>query len=1185
MQLILQKPSQSLNKAYIRQSVTRNSIELFKSNLITCLDRIHQSEYESEEHLKNIVSDFLKDTYYKNQFEINTYGRTDLVIHNGKTHSDSVGVIIEVKKPGNRNEMVSGSNPNAKALHETIRYYMKERYENNNKNIKHIIITNIYEWFIFDGSEYEKFFFENPKLRKEFIDWNNGIYGADTTEWFYQEVAKPFIEEKLEKLNCCHFNIGDYEEIVRNDDSSDDNELIELYKILSPEHLLKKPFINDSNTLNKEFYNELLHILGLSEEKDSGKKVIIRKKEEDRNEGSMLENTISVLLSKNKHGNLKCNPEGGTIEDERMFSIALELCITWLNRILFLKLLEGQLIKYRMDKKLAFLNQTIIKDYDELNELFFDVLAVPVEERTGSAASKFADIPYLNSSLFETNDIEKSAITINELKDRFSMPIYSSTVLKDDNGERIGGNRYTLHYLFDFLNSFDFSSESSAQIQEENKSIINASVLGLIFEKINGYRDGSFFTPGFITMYMCRETIRTAVVRKFNDLKKWDCRNFEELQDKIDYSSKNEREEANAIVNSIKICDPAVGSGHFLVSALNEMIALKSDLNILCYRDGSRIRGFKFYVENDEIIIFDENENAVFNYHLNKAGKPIKELQKIQEAVFHEKQSIIENCLFGVDINPKSVLICRLRLWIELLKNAYYIDDDRCDRLETLPNIDINIKTGNSLISRFGTGDNFKVRDSVQLKAYKELVRLYKNEKVQSEKLYYKRAIAENKEKFEGHLEHKGPDETKLIELEGKLLKLSGQDEIFEDEKTIEKKNKDKLKLEKEIELQRSKIVEKNRRLAETNRFEWRFEFPEVLDDEGDFTGFDVVIGNPPYGVSLPVYFNNYINNTYESSRTQNGLKGSLDSFSLFIERGFQILKNNSYLSFIVPLSVTSSDSMGSLHKFIESNCSEISISSYSVRPQPIFDNAVVNTSIVLLKKDGISCSQILTTKMYRKNKTTDVIRMINSIKFINIINFKLKGRYPKISDEIEKSILTKIFNCSISIGDLIRSEGSPIYYRTTGGRYFKVITNYSTGSTKEKPLYFDNNIADLIGAILSSNLFFWFYQIYSNNLDLKTYEIESFRIPLNNFNENRITEIKVLYNNYLTDIEKNKNIRNTTKYKLIDSFNEYKIYKSKHLIDKIDLAIKDAYGLTEEEVKFIINYDLKFRIDEEEVK
>ena len=204
------------------------------------------------------------------------------------------------------------------------------------------------------------------------------------------------------------------------------------------------------------------------------------------------------------------------------------------------------------------------------------------------------------------------------------------------------------------MDAYDFASESREVIQEKNRTLINASVLGLIFEKINGYKDGSFYTPGFITEYMCRETIRKAVVQKFNDAKGWDCADFAALENKD-----LDRNEANALINEIRICDPAVGSGHFLVSALNELIAVKSDLGVLQDANGKRLKDYSVSILNDELIVQDEDETP-FQYVLQATGKPTPERQRVQKTLFHEKQTIIENCLFGVDINPNSVKICRL---------------------------------------------------------------------------------------------------------------------------------------------------------------------------------------------------------------------------------------------------------------------------------------------------------------------------------------------------------------------------------------------------------------------------------------------------------------------------------------------------------------------------------------------
>jgi adenine-specific DNA-methyltransferase len=675
-------PRKALNKAFLKIKPNRSHIELFKSNLIAILDAIN--EKETEEFHKNLVIDFLKKTYYDPHYFVNTKGRNDLVIHNGKDAKTPVGVIIEVKSPSNKSEMISVDNLNGKALQELVLYYLRERITHKNTDLKQLVVTNIYEWFVFDAQHFNSLFAENKKLVKDFIAFENGSSSSKKTDFFYKEIAKPFIDQIQQTIEFAYFDIRTYDAPLRNSDAQDDKLLIALFKLLSPEHLLKLSFANDSNSLDKNFYNELLHLIGLTETKEGGKKLIERPKAGQRHAGSLLENVINQLDSLDKVSRLPNVKQYGDTHEERLFTVGLELCITWVNRILFLKLLEAQLISYHKgDKSYAFLNKTVLHDYDNLNALFFMVLAKKPEDRNDRVKTLFAKVPYLNSSLFEPTELEHLSLFISGLEDSIDLPFLSGTVIKDTQGKKRTGAEKAIAYFFDFLDAYDFASEGSEDIQEDNKTLINASVLGLIFEKINGYKDGSFYTPSFITMYMCKETIRRAVVQKFNETKGWDCQDFLALQNK-DFSVP----EANAIINSVKICDPAVGSGHFLVSALNEMIAIKHDLKVLVDREGKRLKEYQVEIVNDELMVTDE-DGLPFAYN------PInKESQRVQETFFHEKQTIIENCLFGVDINPNSVKICRLRLWIELLKNAYYRTDKslRVPTLETLPNIDINIK-------------------------------------------------------------------------------------------------------------------------------------------------------------------------------------------------------------------------------------------------------------------------------------------------------------------------------------------------------------------------------------------------------------------------------------------------------------------------------------------------------------
>ena len=948
---MLIEPRKALNKAFLKIKPNRTGIELFKQNLILLLDSI--KDKESEEFHKNLISDFLKNTYYSPNHFINTKGRNDLVIHIGKEAKSNVGVIVEAKSPTNKAEMLSQKNINSKALQEMVLYFLRERITHKNLEVKNVVATNVNEWYIFDAQLFDKLFAQNKSLVKQFQDFEEGKLSGKNTDFFYKEIAKPYIDTVLDKLEYTYFDLASYDKILRNEDKLDDSKLIVLYKLLSPEHLLKLSFANDSNSLDKNFYNELLHLIGLTETKEGGKKLIERPKAGQRNDGSLLENVINQLDSLDKLSRLPNVKQYGDTHEERLFTVGLELCITWVNRILFLKLLEAQLISYHKgDKSYAFLHKDLLHDYDNLNALFFMVLAKKPEERNERVKTLFAKVPYLNSSLFEPTELEHQTLFISGLEDDIQLPIVSGTVMKDANGKKLTGTHKAIDYFFDFLDAYDFASEGSEEIQEDNKTLINASVLGLIFEKINGYKDGSFYTPSFITMYMCKETIRRAVVQKFNETKGWNCEDFDALYNKIE-----DTKEANAIINSVKICDPAVGSGHFLVSALNEMIAIKHDLKVLVDREGKRLKEYQVDIVNDELIVTDE-DGLPFTYNPKS-----KESQRVQETLFHEKQTIIENCLFGVDINPNSVKICRLRLWIELLKNAYYKTDvtsSGVEMLETLPNIDINIKCGNSLISRFGLDADLKKalkQSKWNIESYKLAVATYRNAESKEQKREMEQLIADIKGNFRSEISQNDPIKTKLDKLVSELYHRFTGNFLFEpeesygsnDKKLEKERKKQKEELEKQIQKYKAQLEEIKSNKIYENAFEWRFEFPEVLNDEGDFVGFDVVIGNPPY---VQLQSMKEMSKQYEKLNFQTYTSMG-DLYALFYEKGNEVLKNDGVLCFITGSAWMRANYGKQLRDYLKSKTKIIDLIDFS--DCEIFDSATVLTNILSFKKSNHS--------------------------------------------------------------------------------------------------------------------------------------------------------------------------------------------------------------------------------------
>jgi len=896
------RPRQALNKAFLKQKPERKVIESFKAALIAMLD--HAKPGESEEYHKNLVSAFLKDSGFAPAHFINTKGRNDLVIHTGKNAESPVGVIIETKRPGNAAEMPKEGDLRCKALNELLLYYLRERIGAQNISIKHLVITDLHQWYIFDAATWEKPIAQDKALVKHFQEFEAGRLAGTQTDFFYKEVAAPFFTALDVELPVVHFTLDSYEKILRNADKKDDGPLIALHKLLSPQHLLKQPFANDSNSLDKAFYAELLHLIGLEEVKDKGKWLIGRKPAERRDPASLLEGAITQLDSLDKLDRVERLHTYGDTREDQLFNVALELCITWVNRVLFLKLLEAQVVTYHGGTKgHTFLHSARVRNYDDLNSLFFQVLARRPQERSAEMAERFGNVPYLNSSLFEPTELEHRTLFISNLEDDRPLPLHKATVLKDDRLRRVAGTLPALDYLFRFLDAYDFTSEGGEEVQEENKRLINASVLGLIFEKINGYKDGSFFTPGFITMYMCREALRPAVLRRFNSSFEAKgeavCTDFSELRDRIE-SGREARTEANALINGLRICDPAVGSGHFLVSALNELIAIKSELGILSHRNGERVRHHRIAVENDELVVYDEEEGSLFEYRVGADGRAVTERQQLQETLFHEKQTLIEQCLFGVDINPNSVKICRLRLWIELLKHAYYRTGTQ--ELETLPNIDINIKCGNSLIHRFALDADLAPalrKSKWNMDSYRLAVQTYRHAEDKNQKREMERLIDSIKGDFQVGISQETKAVKELNRVKNEYYLAYEKEQLFHTDgkpRLTRKQAEHRRKLEERITKLSQVVDDLKNNVLFTNAFEWRFEFPEVLDDAGRFTGFDVVIGNPPY-IRQEAFkeIKPYLNEQYRT------FAGTADLFTYFIELGLLLLRPHGQFTFIVP--------------------------------------------------------------------------------------------------------------------------------------------------------------------------------------------------------------------------------------------------------------------------------------------
>ncbi|GAA9485159.1 class I SAM-dependent DNA methyltransferase [Helicobacter pylori] len=952
-------------KKYNPQEPKKETIENFEKEINSLLE--NAKGQDGEEFQKNEINEFLKNTY---DYKCNTNKKVDSAIYvDGKAW-----VLIEVKALNNKNEFPKDrENPLSKAFCQMVFYFLNA-IENNN-SLKHAIICNAHEFFLFDCKDL--LFLKEDKHIKKLHKNCASKEGTDpSTKRFYSDLEEYLKKDFKGELRYTHFNLSSYDP---------KEELPLIYQVLSHEVLLKQRKTLDANTLNKDFYEELLYILGLEEQNDKGK-ILIKQ--------SRTKNSISTALKK----------EYNKLDDEEVMA----LLIAWNNRILFLRLLESLLISFKHFEK-PFLTTENFKDFNALNNLFFEVLAKKNNERLKEIKENkiLGKIPYLNSSLFDKTPLELKGHEIKWL-DNKPLEIYPKSVLKKDKDYQEKKDLPLLEYLFAFLHAYDFTTTPKDIKDNKNTSesrLINPSVLGLVFEKLNGYKEGSFYTPSFITSYMCSESIKTIVRDKFNAIYQWDCKDLEALKGKIDRNFSNEKakeylnqkaKEYLQVLLALRICDPAVGSGHFLVSVLNEMVRIAYELGLIA----SLPLDATLELENDEILIKISNKPFIYT----RPSSEKEQSHQIQKEFFELKKSIIENCLFGVDINPNSCEITKLRLWIELLKYSYYIFENgkNTNALETLPNIDINIKCGNSLISRFALKDKalLKIKKNQNLKysiaEYKELVKIYKDPKIletlthpikdsnavgkyAKERLYqelkqnpnkdFKKALNDRIEKIKEafkltldppqkelkfkkflkeHLELYGRsilEETNYNGLELEALALEKQmANLFHDYRPYPKLDKsDKVvgleHFNRYVLTSYKDLQDENECYA--NALEWRFEFPEVLDDEGDFLGFDCIIGNPPYIRQEQIReIKPLLQKQY-----QDFYNSTADIYTYFFALAFHLLKEKGFNAFITSNKYARAKYGAKLRELL---LKKTTIVSYmELNALKVFESAAVDTSIM----------------------------------------------------------------------------------------------------------------------------------------------------------------------------------------------------------------------------------------------
>lgn len=500
------------------------------------------------------------------------------------------------------------------------------------------------------------------------------------------------------------------------------------------------------------------------------------------------------------------------------------------------------------------------------------------------------------------------------------------------------------------------------------------------------------------------------------------------------------------------------------------------------------------------------------------------------EEYYLTKQIILNN-LYGVDIVEEGVEICKLRLFLQLASHLADIT-----AIEPLPDIDFNIYAGNSLVGGLSWAD---------LQGNYAMSLFTKDSKKLDHDVLLKDidALKNEKKQYKGMQADENADE--------KLLK----------------KQKDKIQF---FENKINNAID----IGIENPFHWFVEYAEIIERGG----FDVIIGNPPY-VEYSKVKSEYQVNGFETLSCGN-------IYTFFIERTLRIINKGGRWGKIVPMSISCTQRMVSVNRLIKSK--GFAISFFGWRPSKLFDGsdkANLSISILLSTND----KNVYTTT-YNKWASDERPQLFKKLRYLKQEKQKYDFIIPKINSQIEKGIYSKLFSLpTLAIKATDKKANYKVYYRNTGGLYWKIFTDFQPefykndlreSSSRETHLYF-NSEPDLYVALalLWSNFYWWWYVINSNGRDNNPFDLKSIPITEELFDTKKNTSLVKLGKELMVSLNENSFYDERKHGSDHTRFQKFKPQASKKIIDNIDKLLSSYYGFSENETTFLINYDLKYRM------
>ena len=588
-------------------------------------------------------------------------------------------------------------------------------------------------------------------------------------------------------------------------------------------------------------------------------------------------------------------------------------------------------------------------------------------------------------------------------------------------------------------------------------------------------------------------------------------------------------------LNGVSVLDPTCGSGAFLFAALNILEPLYS----------ACVDGMRGFLNDLELSQRQRSPNALSDFR-----QVLERLDKHPSDRYFILKSIVLNNLYGVDIMEEAVEICKLRLFLKLVAQL-----ETYDQIEPLPDIDFNIRAGNTLVG-------FTSLEAVQ-----------------------------NAMTVTPEGQHRMPsdeDLAALVEIQEQAEIASRAFDMFRQQQTalggeITAAHKDELRrrldglrdtldrhLAVEYGIKPNDADAYNSWRSHHQPFHWFVEFYGVMQSGG----FDVIVGNPPFVEYRKV------SDTYQVLGIETLSCGNL--YAYVTECSIDLLKQSGRFGFVTPISLTSAQRMAVLQDYLFRNSAVLWLSNFALRPAALFPGVMQRNTICVTQK-GIGGTAYTTdyTTWYSEERPA----LFQKLNYLSIQELRQSYSVPKVNAQAGQTSLAKALSKSSPWASYRQFKGdNSIFYHNAGGYWIKTFTfrpfyrsltdpnkRHTTMSELRMP---SKELSTLYCALLNSNLFYFFWKSLTDARHVYPSDIAMFPIDLHDVTH-LMGELPLLVKDLMDELERNSERIVYGKAEV----DQYSVFPCKPIIDKIDRVLAKHYGFTDEELDYIINYDIKYRM------